>query len=121
MAKMTIEEVLNNKYLTDSSLAQQLVEGKLTLDDQIIKDHIHQTGAYQAIYNSEDETPVEEPVVEVPVDEPESEVPAKGPEADPTDEPAADPIEEPVADPVEEPEADPTDEPAVDPVEEPTE
>jgi hypothetical protein len=58
MANMTINEVLNNKYLTDSSLAQQLVAGTLSLDDQIIKDHIHQTGAYQAIYNSEDDTPI---------------------------------------------------------------
>ena len=51
MAKMSIDDVLNNKYLTDSSLAQQLVAGTLSLDDQIIKDHIHQLGAYQEIYN----------------------------------------------------------------------
>ena len=51
MAKMSIDDVLNNKYLTDSSLAQQLVAGTLSLDDQIIKDHIHQLGAYQEIYS----------------------------------------------------------------------
>ncbi len=55
MAKMTIDEVLDNKYITDSSLAQQLVAGTLSLDDQIIKDHVHQVGAYIAIYESGDE------------------------------------------------------------------
>lgn len=52
MAKMTITEILDNKYLTDSSLAQQLVAGTLSLDDQIIKDHIHQVAAYELIYDS---------------------------------------------------------------------
>ena len=114
MAKMTIEEVLNNKYLTDSSLAQQLVEGTLTLDDQIIKDHIHQTGAYAEIYGSNEVTTVNEPVAD-PVDEP-----AKEPEVDPTDEPTVDPVEEPEVEvPTEEPETDPTDEPTVDPTDEP--
>ena len=56
MAKMSIDDVLNNKYLTDSSLAQQLVAGTLSLDDQIIKDHIHQLGAYIEIYGSGDDS-----------------------------------------------------------------
>ncbi len=50
MAKMNVEDVLDKKYLTDTSLAQQLVAGTLSLDDQIIKDHVHQVGAYQEIY-----------------------------------------------------------------------
>ena len=55
MAKMSITEVLNKKYLTDSSLAQQLVAGTLTLADRVIKDHIHQVGAYQEIYGPSNE------------------------------------------------------------------
>jgi len=49
MAKMNVEDVLDKKYLTDSSLAQQLVAGTLSLGDQIIKEHIRQAGAYHTI------------------------------------------------------------------------
>jgi hypothetical protein len=112
MTKMTIEEVVNKGYITDSGLAQQLIAGTLSLDDQIIKDHIQQTGTYMMIYCSNNETPVEEPVVEVPVEEPVVEVPVEEPESEvPVEEPVVEvPVEEPVVEVlVEEPEADPRD------------
>lgn len=60
MPRITKEEVINRKYLTDVSLATDLLSGVLSLNDQIIKDHIHQVGAYQEIYNSGSDVPSNE-------------------------------------------------------------
>lgn len=51
MAYLSITEVLNKKYITDTSIACALAKGELTLDDEVVKHHIYQVGAYQAVYN----------------------------------------------------------------------
>jgi hypothetical protein len=60
MAKLTVQEVLEKKYLTDATLAEKLLlpegtAGRLTLDDDIIKAHIHQVGAYIEVYGDQEE------------------------------------------------------------------
>lgn len=91
MAKLTVEEVLDKKYVTDAGLAHQLAKGELTLDDQIIKDHVYQTGAYIAIYGSDDEEPAEALVTD----------PDEEPKTKKVKEPVTDPDEALVADPEE--------------------
>lgn len=48
---MNKEEIINKKYLTDSGLAIDLMEGKLDIDNPLIKNAITQIGAYNEIYN----------------------------------------------------------------------
>ena len=48
---MNKEEIINKKYLTDSGLAIDLMEGKLDIDNPLIRNAITQIGAYDEIYN----------------------------------------------------------------------
>lgn len=53
MAYLPIAEVLDKKYITDTAIACALKRGELTLDDDVVKHHIYQVGAYQAVYNAD--------------------------------------------------------------------
>lgn len=48
---MNKEEIINKKYLTDSGLAIDLMEGKLDIDNPLIRNAVTQIGAYDEIYN----------------------------------------------------------------------
>lgn len=47
---MNKEEIINKKYLTDSGLAIDLMEGKLDIDNPIIRNAVTQIGAYNEVY-----------------------------------------------------------------------
>ena len=59
MAYLSKEQVIERKFITDATLATQLMAGELTLDDDIIKEHITALGAYLLVYGDNNNTPAD--------------------------------------------------------------
>ena len=86
MAKLTVDELIDHKFITDASIATALKNGDINLNNEYVKDSITQPTIYQNVYGSDEETEVEvdndnspttiEPVAKTIADEPTTEIAA---------------------------------------------